>query len=82
VRAEINPSLAVLGVLPTFYDSRLNLHAEILATWKAGGLDILPQRVRRSVRLAESPIDGQPVATYAPEHAEPYRQLAELIDHA
>jgi chromosome partitioning protein len=82
VKENINPGLSILGVLPTFYDSRLKLHAEVLAAWEAGGLAILPIRVKRSVRIAESPVTGQPVSVYSPEHAEPYRQLAEIIDHA
>jgi len=81
VKEEINPGLQVLGVLPTFYDSRLRLHAEVLEAWQSGGLPVLPYQVRRSIKVAESPVAGQPVATYSPEHAEPYRRLAELIDH-
>lgn len=81
VRAEINPALQVRGILPTFYDSRLKLHGEVLEAWRAAGLPVLGLSVRRSVRLAESPIAGQPVAAYSPDHAEVYRQLAEILDH-
>lgn len=80
VQGAINPGLEVIGVLPTFYDSRLKLHTEVLAAWETGGLHILPYQVRRSVRVAESPMGGQPVSAYAPEYAEPYRQLAAEID--
>jgi chromosome partitioning protein len=81
VREEINPGLALIGILPTFYDSRLRLHGEILQAWEAANLPVLPLRVKRSVRIAESPVGGQPVAVYSTSHAEVYRQLAELIDH-
>jgi chromosome partitioning protein len=82
VKQEINPTLEIAGILPTFYDNRLKLHAEVLATWEAAGLPLLPLRVKRSVRFAESPISGSPVATYSPELGEVYKELAEMLDHA
>lgn len=82
VRREINPGLQLIGILPTFYDSRLKLHAEVLQAWDTANLPILPMRVKRSVRFAESPITGEPLSAYAPELAEVYKQLAEYIDHA
>lgn len=82
VRAEINPGLKIAGVLPTFYDSRLRLHGEVLESWRAAGLDVLPMMVKRSVRFAESPITGKPLSAYDPERAGVYRELAEYIDHA
>lgn len=82
VREEINPGLQVFGILPVFYDPRLKLHAEVLQTWTAAGMPVLSLRVKRSVRIAESPIAGQPVKTYAPNLAAVYDDLAELIDHA
>jgi len=81
VRLNLNSELSIMGVLPTFYDKRLKLHNEVLEAMQKSGLPVLDLRIKRSVRMAESPISGQPVATYSPEHAEPYRQLAEMIDH-
>ena len=68
-------------ILPTFYDTQHNLNVEIMQVCKDTAMEILPQRVGRSVRLADNPVGSQPVATYALEHTEPYRQLAEVIDH-
>lgn len=82
VKADINPGLQIAGILPTFYDSRLKLHAEVLQTWQAAGLPVLPLRVKRSVRFAESPITGEPLSAYASELAGVYSELAEILDHA
>jgi chromosome partitioning protein len=82
VKADINQGLQIAGILPTFYDSRLKLHAEVIAAWESAGLPVLPLRVKRSVRFAESPITGEPLSDYAPELAGVYSQLAEYIDHA
>lgn len=81
VRAEINPGLKIAGILPTFYDGRLKLHGEVLLSWETAGLPLLPLRVKRSVRFAESPIAGEPLSAYDPKQAEVYKQLAEILDH-
>jgi chromosome partitioning protein len=81
VKEEINPDLEIIGILPTLYDSRLKLHGEILETWEAAVLPVLPLRVKRSIRAAEAPILGQPIAAYSPAHGEVYTKLAEMIDH-
>jgi chromosome partitioning protein len=81
VRA-INPSLQVLGILPTFYDSRL-LHArEVLQAMIDRGLPVLDVQVGRSVRFPEASLAGESILTYARDHpsAEAYRRLAEMID--
>lgn len=81
VRKQINPGLMIAGILPTFYDGRLKLHGEILQAWEAAELPILPMRIKRSVRFAESPIAGEPLSAYDPKQAEVYDQLAEILDH-
>lgn len=80
VRIDINPGLQVMGILPTFREGT-NLQKDILAAWKKAGLNVLSVEVRRSVRHAEAPISGQPVSSIAGLYANPYRQLAERIDH-
>jgi len=81
VKEKLNPGLQVIGVLPTFYDTRLLLHGEVLDQWRSHNVPVLSIYVRRSVRIAESPIDSRPVEEYAPEHSEPYKQLAEVIEN-
>lgn len=78
VQAELNPELQLLGVLVTFYDSRLNHHRAALAALQDSGLPVLPVTIGRSVRVAEAAGAGQPVTEYEPanKQAENYRQLA------
>jgi chromosome partitioning protein len=82
VQRELNPGLAVAGVLVTFYDTRLLHAAEVIEAMEAQGLPVLPMRVRRTVRLAESAVAHETILSYDPENpsAEAYRQLAERID--
>jgi chromosome partitioning protein len=63
---QINPDLAVSGILPTMYDSRSNLNKEILANIR----EVYPGRVYKSVirdgvSAAEAPGQGVPVRLYA-----------------
>ena len=82
VRQELNPGLTVLGILVTFFDGRLLHTQEVLDAMTAQGLPVLPMQVRRSVRLAESAVAHEPIATYDPTNpaTEAYRQLAQEID--
>lgn len=82
VREELNPDLGVLGVLPTFWDRRLKHHNEVLTAWHQAGLPVIPVQIARSVRVAEAPVSGQSVVTYAPENPSSvaYRGLAEVIE--
>jgi chromosome partitioning protein len=88
VRDHLNPSLAVNGVVLTMFDSRTNLSAEVAAEVREHlGAAVFQTVVPRSVRLAEAPSHGRPIAAYAPDSrgAIAYRALAtELccrVDH-
>ena len=79
VRDHLNPGLAVNGVVLTMFDARTNLSAEVAAEVRrhlAGA--VYETVVPRSVRLAEAPSHGRPIAQYAPESrgAAAYRALA------
>jgi chromosome partitioning protein len=79
VRDHLNPALAVNGVVLTMFDVRTNLSAEVAAEVRrhlSGA--VYETVVPRSVRLAEAPSHGQPIAQYAPESrgAAAYRALA------
>lgn len=83
VKTRLNPSLQVLGILPTMFDHR-TIHArEILAGLKEQYGKTIPifSPVRRSVRFAEAPIVGQSILDYAEalEGAEAYRTLAQEV---
>ena len=79
VRDHLNPGLAVRGVILTMFDARTNLSAEVAAEVRQHlGSAVFETVVPRSVRLAEAPSHGRPIAAYAPESrgAVAYRALA------
>jgi chromosome partitioning protein len=86
IRENLNPNVAIQGILPTMYDKRL-LHSreavEILQE-NFGDL-VLNTKIRKTVRYAEAPVKGMSVLKYDPsgEAASMYRDLAkEVLDGA
>lgn len=81
IRAEINPSLEILGVLPTFYDSRLVHHTAVLQELKNANLPVLPMAIGRSIRIAEAAAAGDSILEYDPENKQldNYRELARMV---
>ncbi len=82
VRDHLNPGLAVNGVVLTMFDARTNLSAEVAAEVRLHLTDaVYDTVVPRSVRLAEAPSHGRPIAQYAPDSrgAAAYRALATEI---
>lgn len=80
---RLNPEMGVFGILPTFYDSRL-LHAdEVIEAMESRGLPVLPVRVRRSVRFAESALAHKTILDYDPQNpsVKAYRELARMVDN-
>ncbi len=67
VRESLNPRLEVDGVLLTMYDARTNLSAQVAAEVRRH-MDgtVYDTVVPRSVRLAEAPSHGLPIALYDP----------------
>lgn len=79
VRDHLNPGLAVNGVVLTMFDARTNLSAEVATEVRRHLANAVYETViPRSVRLAEAPSHGRPIARYAPESrgAAAYRALA------
>jgi chromosome partitioning protein len=65
VRKQLNPTLELLGVLVTMYDSRTTLSAQVydeVAKHFPG--KILTTKLPRNVRLAEAPSNGLPAGAY------------------
>ena len=86
IRENLNPNVAIQGILPTMFDKRL-LHSreavEIL-TENFGDL-VLETKIKKTVRYAEAPVKGQSILKYDPtgDAAFMYRQLAkEVLDGA
>jgi chromosome partitioning protein len=86
IRENLNPEVAIEGILPTMYDSR-TLHSreavEILQE-NFGDL-VFDTKIRKTVRYAEAPVKGTSVLKYDPSGnaAQAYRELAkEVLDGA
>ena len=82
IRENLNPDVAVQGILPTMYDGR-TLHAreaiEILQ--ENFGELVFKTRIKKTVRYAEAPVKGSSVLKYDPtgNAAEAYRELAKEV---
>ncbi len=82
VRQRLNPSLAILGVVLTMYDGRVNLAAQVVDQVKEHfGSLVFEVVIPRNVRLSEAPSHGMPISYYdrRSKGAEAYAQLAELV---
>jgi chromosome partitioning protein len=82
--AKLNRDLRILGLLPTFFDSRTNLARDMLDELRVvGDHHVFTSIVRNTVKLGEAPLAGRPITSYAgaSEAARTYRELArEVID--
>ena len=79
IRDHLNPSLTITGVLLTMYDGRTNLSGEVAAEVRRHlGERVYTTVIPRSVRLAEAPSFGRPIALYRDDSkgAQAYRELA------
>jgi len=65
IQRNVNPELAIEGVLLTMYDARLNLSRQVAAEAREyfGG-KVFDTVVPRNVRLAEAPSFGKPIILY------------------
>jgi chromosome partitioning protein len=85
LRRELNPSLAIEGLLLTMFDERTKLSTAVAKDLRDFyGSQVLDTVIPRNVRLAEAPSFGQPIIVYDPRSrgAESYLQLAkEIINH-
>jgi chromosome partitioning protein len=82
MRRELNPDLAIEGLLLTMYDERTNLSAAVAKDLRDFyGSQVLQTVIPRNVRLAEAPSFGKPIMLYDPRSrgAEAYNELAKEI---
>jgi chromosome partitioning protein len=67
VRDNLNPSLAIEGVVLTMFDARTNLSTDVAAEVRRHfGSAVFETVIPRSVRLSEAPSFGLPIAQYRP----------------
>lgn len=82
VQENLNPSVDIVGILPTLVDSR-TVHAkeaiEILE--ENFGERVFATRIGKRIKYAEAPVQGSSVLKYEPEGkaAEAYRELAKEV---
>jgi chromosome partitioning protein len=82
IRENLNPNVAIMGILPTMFDRR-TLHAreavEILEE-NFGDL-VFKTRIKKTIRYAEAPVKGTSVLKYDPtgKAANAYRDLAKEV---
>ena len=68
VRDNLNPALAIKGVVLTMYDARTNLSADVATEVRNHfGRAVFDTVIPRSVRLSEAPSFGLPIALYRSE---------------
>ena len=85
VRQVTNPSLRILGILATKYDSRtLNsreVYEYLAKLTEKEGIKLFNSAVRQSVRFIEAPGHSMPIVQLHPEldGAKAYQQIAEEI---
>jgi chromosome partitioning protein len=84
IRAELNPPLAVEGVVITMFDERTNLAQQVAEELKKYfGAKMCTTTIPRNIRLAEAPSHGLPALMYdvRSRGAESYIRLAkEILD--
>jgi chromosome partitioning protein len=67
IRDHLNPALTLKGVVLTMHDGRTSLSADVTNEVRRHlGSQVFDAVVPRSVRLAEAPSYGQPIAEYSP----------------
>lgn len=83
IRQLFNEELQILGLVMTFFNSRLSHHKDSLSHFQAIHLPLLPVRIGRSVRIPEAMALGHSILTYDPTHKESknYRELVKIVGH-
>ena len=86
IRAHLNPTLTLKGVLLTMHDGRTSLSSDVTAEVRRHlGSRAFRTVIPRSVRLAEAPSYARPIPFYSPRSrgAEAYRAAAvELLERS
>jgi chromosome partitioning protein len=83
IRHFTNPSLHILGVLPTMFDARTRHSNEVLTdVGSRYGVSVMEPPIRKSIKFAEASKAGRSILAHAPEHpgAHAYRALAGVLD--
>lgn len=82
VKARLNPSLDVFGILLTMYDGRTTLSRQVAQEVRSFfGKQVFETMIPRAVKLSEAPSYGLPITQYDPKGrgAEAYTALAKEV---
>jgi chromosome partitioning protein len=82
VQKRLNPSLRILGVLPTMAEMKTLMSQDILVSLKKRFQDVpVFDPVPKSVKFAESNLAGEPIHIYAGDEklVQPYRQIVKFM---
>ena len=82
IRENLNPTVEIVGILPTMFDKRLLHSKEAVEILKENFGDLVYKtKIRKTIRYAEAPVKGQSVLGYDPsgDAASLYRDLAKEV---
>jgi chromosome partitioning protein len=82
VRENLNPTVDIVGILPTMYDGRTVHGREAVQMLEESfGSRVYRTRIGKTIRFAEAPVEGKSVIRYDPQGqaARWYRQLAREV---
>jgi chromosome partitioning protein len=82
IRENLNPNVAIRGILPTMFDKRILHSREAVEILKENFGDLVfNTRIRKTIRYAEAPVKGVSVLKYDPngDAADAYRDLAKEV---
>jgi len=82
VQGGYNPSLQILGIVPTMVQQGTNMASLFIEQVNANYPDmLLPYPVPHTIKITESQLAGVPITEYDPDHpaTEAYNQLANYI---
>lgn len=82
VQERLNPKLKISGIIPVMFDTRTNLSQEVLNMIREHFKDkVYKTKIRKNIKLAESPSHGKPILYYAPKSygAQDYDALAREV---
>lgn len=84
LRRQLNPTLAIAGIVMTLFDRRVALAGQVVDQVRARFPDeLLEPVIPRNVRLSEAPSHGLPITLYDPacRGAVAYRELTANLEH-
>jgi chromosome partitioning protein len=82
IREHLNPRVRIGGVLITMFDGRtIHSREAVELLERTYGDRVMKTRIRKTIRLAEAPVQGSSVLTYESKGtaAAQYRELAQEV---